>query len=501
MNSKPSFDTADPQNAAASVLDEASLQPFPVEMLSPLIRDLATDIAKVYCIPPAMPAMAALTIAGAAAGKQYRLVDAVNGQESYSNLFVIAVARRGTGKGSVAAPLIKPFQKANEELREKFAPKRAANLAEAKVLEEERKGLLRQLHQKPDQREKVIQKLTTIEARLAILLPTGTEPIAPSFLEGNCTSEALAKSLKASVDEAILSHSAEAGDLLRVALGRYNPNQRGDFDLLLSGWSSEAVGYNRINRGRIELKPTISALWYTQPFILDELVKNLEAFERGLTARLLIFDAQIELKHDDGVTRSFDPELIQKWKEFILRLLDRRSPNVSYHVQCSSEAREVFRVFHNESIDLRRGQYADVEGELSRWRENAIRIALILWTADGMEGDLTEEQAKRAVKIAHWCFRSYLSILRRGRINQMQVRVDGLRFLLVNTLNKTMTLRDLASRNGFSKEEVKSLATEFPDKFEIVELPSSPNGGRPSEVVRIPNPKLKLYTGFAGNAG
>ena len=73
---------------------------FPVAALSPVMRDLVTSIADVYQIPPAMPAMAALAVAAGAVGKQYKLVDAVNAQESYATFLSLppptAVPARAT---------------------------------------------------------------------------------------------------------------------------------------------------------------------------------------------------------------------------------------------------------------------------------------------------------------------------------------------------------------------------------------------------------------------
>lgn len=150
------------------------------------------------------------------------------------------------------------------------------------------------------------------------------------------------------------------------ALGKYVKAQHGDFDLLLSGWSSECTSNNRVSSGRIHLIPTLSALWFVQPVILRELLANNEAFERGLTARLLIFDSKIELAHDDGQKRAIAASIIENWHHSIAHILSIRARRtMEFQVQCAPEATEVFRRFHNEAIDLRRGAYGDVAGELT----------------------------------------------------------------------------------------------------------------------------------------
>jgi len=82
----------------------------------------------------------------------------------------------------------------------------------------------------------------------------------------------------------------------------------------------------------------------------------------------------------------------------------------------------------------------------------------------------------------------------------MQTRVEDLRRILIDTMDKTATVRDLINRHGFSKQELECLAAAFPDKLETLTLEPGPKGGRPSEIVRIPNRKLEVYTNFPGNA-
>lgn len=462
--------------------------PFPVDALSPVLRDIAVSVSEVYQIPTSMPAMSALAVHAGATGKTFKLTGAVDAQSSYANLFVMASAGRGEGKGSVAAVIASPLLKASNNLALAFQPKKAGIQAEVEVLNSEITHLKKGVNKPGANRSKILKEITEKKSRIEEIQPGGRDLQAPTYHEGNCTSEALTASLRTH-DQAILSYSPEAGDLVRVALGKYAKGAQGDFDLLLSGWSSETTANNRVGSGRVHLVPTISALWFAQPVILQELLANKEAFERGLSARLLIFDSKIELKHDDGRERVIAQTALDNWHAAIEWILDMRENGVrDCHVQCGPEAKEVFREFFNHGIDLRIGTCSDVAGELSRWRENAIRVALNLWIGDGMDGDVTAEQAERAVRIARWCGLSYLSILRKGRVSGMHVRAKKLRELLLQTSEKSCSLRDLETRHGFTHDEVRKLAGAFPDMLEVVTKPTSTNGGRPSELVRIPKP-------------
>ena len=91
-------------------------------------------------------------------------------------------------------------------------------------------------------------------------------------------------------------------------------------------------------------------------------------------------------------------------------------PKEPRRIVSSEGGREVFRAFHNESIRLRTGKFRDIEGELGRWRENAIRLALGQCVADDLNAaELSEAQAMRAVELARWCVLSALGIMNAGR--------------------------------------------------------------------------------------
>jgi hypothetical protein len=103
------------------------------------------------------------------------------------------------------------------------------------------------------------------------------------------TSAALTEILKRN-GETIFSFSPEAGELVRIALGKFNKDQAADFDLFLSGYTVESARETRISREDSgDFVPCISVLWFCQPFLLREIFTNEEALERGLTARVLPF--------------------------------------------------------------------------------------------------------------------------------------------------------------------------------------------------------------------
>jgi hypothetical protein len=143
-------------------------------------------------------------------------------------------------------------------------------------------------------------------------------------------------------------------------------------------------------------------------------------------------------------------------------------------------------------VSVTLGKYRAMEGELGRWRENAIRIAGGQCVADAIsKGEdpkwltLTAEQAERGVWIARWSHLHSLAMLNKGLAERQWQRIETLRALL-SRYRGTVTFRDLRDRHGFPPDEVKMLATENPHALSIETI--KPTTGRPSEILTFPKP-------------
>ncbi len=307
----------------------------------------------------------------------------------------------------------------------------------------------------------------------------------PTYWVSNATSEAMGMQF-ARNNCSLFAYSLEAGEVVRVMMGKYSDAGKGDFDMWLSGYSVEPMRTDRATRSALEIVPCLSALLFCQPCVLRELLTNEEAFERGLTARVLPFIVEPELKEDDGKVRRISERTSEEWGNLIRDVLLLRgrpgaTPKDPERIICSEGGREVFRAFHNESIRLRTGTFRDIEGELGRWRENAIRLAVGQCTGDDLNGTvLSEAQALRAVELARWLVLSSLNIMNAGRMERRMKRVRDLQSALVDYGGR-QTLRELEKRHGFSHDEVKQLVAHFPDLLAFEKKKDT--GGRPSEIV------------------
>ncbi len=163
--------------------------------------------------------------------------------------------------------------------------------------------------------------------------------------------------------ETLWVFSAEAGEVVRVMLGVYR-KEGTDMDLWLSGYSGES--YKQVRAGTeansIQLKdPCLSALLMVQPCVLNELLNNSSARERGLLTRIFAVSIEADLPYDDGTLRRVCTNIERRWERLIEEVLQIRfnlpSPR---ELSCPEETVRIFRDFYNDTTHRwANGKYAD----------------------------------------------------------------------------------------------------------------------------------------------
>jgi len=481
---------------AGTITEEMEPGSFPIHALNPVMRAMVESVADVLRVPVQLPALCAVGILSGALGNAFTVTNAVNGKKlSYGNLFVIIAAAKSSGKGSVADLLVTPLLEASAELESDFKRNKLPRLKiEKAILEKRITNLVNELtsgktgdgrnKQPMGEAEKIEarRELEQAQARLDMIEPF--LDALPTYWLGNITSEAMEMQFKMN-NLGLFCYSPEAGATVRVMLGKYTKGDAADFDLHLSGYSVEPYRSDRIGRGTCQITPCLAELLLLQPPIVRELMENEEAFERGMTARTVAAIVETEPLEDDGVFRQIDAGVEAAWNQLIRDIIARRETlaGKSHCIACTPEAREIFRQFHNEAVQLRRGEFQDIEAELGRWRENAIRLSVGQCVADNREAsELTGEQAARAVEIMRWCARSSLQIANSARLQKRAKRADVLQALLAGKPGGRETLRNLDKSHGITPEEVRKLAGQFPERFTVERVETR---GRPSEIIRL----------------
>lgn len=458
--------------------DHLEAGPFPIDALPPVMRRVAESLADVHQISVELPAMAALATLSGSIGKSVTVSDAVNGRDTHCNLYIVAGAPKSYGKGA-ASHAVQPIIEASAERADHFQQYERADLQTDRELLEGMKK--KQLSDCKNEREscgscskEALNKTNQELERITWLLECKARP---GYHVGAVTGAALEEHLVRN-DETAFSFSPEAGDTIRIALGKFSKDGSADFDLFLSGFSVETYSSGRAGRGFKTLQPCIATLWMCQPSLLRELYGSAEGLARGLTARCLSFVCEHDvIPEDDGLRRDVDQLAFSTWSQLVRDTLERRNnPRI---LMTDTAAREAFRQWHNESVGLRNGLLRDVEGEAGRWREHSIRIAGVLAVATGSDR-ITEQLANDAIRLCRWCVLSGLSLLASGRATRQAERKARLTALLSAG---PVTVSKLVSNHTFPKDELRHLAATCPELF-IMET-VKPETGRPSEIVRL----------------
>jgi len=455
---------------------------FPLQALPVSLREIVEQLAAVYQTPICMPAMAALAIVSAAVGKSVVVKGGYKDKQTRLNLYVIAAAERGSGKGNIGETLAKPLHGRGAALAEKHRDHIASLRGEVGLLKSEIAKLERDSSKaKSTPRAEVEESLTTKHHRLEEIDRESKRDV--TLMISDSSSEALARCL-ADNHETLFSCSTEAGSALKIALGKYTDG-KGDFDVLLSGYSGDFVASARITRGKVELKnPCLALFWLVQPCLLRQLCGDDEAFSRGLTARPLIFDSEARREIDNRAVLEFTHA--DRWATLLGGILDARfldqtePPRI---IQATKEARDVFSNFHDESVLLEREKFADLTGELSRWRENAIKVAGLFALIDEVD-ELTPDHARRGVEIVRWAAYNYLSLLQSGRRQRQQERLESI-LGHIQEAGGEINVGHLATSHGINRSSLDAVIAACPGRIEIVKRPQpSGKAGQPAQIVR-----------------
>ncbi|NDV61655.1 DUF3987 domain-containing protein [Puniceicoccales bacterium CK1056] len=434
--------------------------PFPNQSFPPSLRGIALELAEVYSVPVCLPAMSALAFLAGAVGKAFVVIDAYRDKPTFLNLYTIQVVERGLGKGNIGGALSKPILELEKALRDGWSRDCSKARADIELLREKFKSAKHSAKKgDPESRDAMISHQSDIDAAEVFL------SAAPAILIDDTTSEALADRL-ATNGETLLSYSSEAGNLLKVAMGKYS--DQGDFDLLLSAYSGDGYKSDRVGRGSRSLSnPRLSALWMVQRTVLDSLLSDKDAFNRGLTARFLLVNTGARRTKDNGAEMVFAKG--ELWDSILAPFLKLRRQGPSevepIPVRCSGEAKEVFRQFHNESVDIEETLPEELQGECSRWRENAIKVAGLFQLVSDKDRMIDERTAEAACAVVRWCGRGYLRLLQGKRLEVLQAEADKL-VDICREHGGEVSVGELQSRHGLRNgrlKEVLSLVRTFPN--------------------------------------
>jgi hypothetical protein len=456
---------------------------FPLDSLPSVIRDYALELAAVYRVPVELPALCLLGTLSAAIGKSRQAVNVVPERITRANLYMLISLSSGAGK-SISTRIAKPFtdfeaQVTNQHEREEEPRLKSRQI----VLEKELKRLKKSTKSDPleaTQVEAIVRELGHLRRDLEK---------SPVLSVGNFTTTGLGNELSRTRDETLWVFSSEGGQIVDVMLGE-SKSRAPHIELWLNGYSGEGYRQTRaVSSGggghSFSLKDIcLSSLLMVQPSVARKLMEHHHARERGLLARMLMVEVKAPPVRDTGIHLEVSQEIEAKWTGLISRILEHRVQGADpLTVNCSSDAAEGFRAFYNETYcDWVQGDLCDMDKELSRWRENAIKLALILEAANGSEvPEITAEIAADAVALMRWIGIGSLHLFEWERYERFEKRATQLEKALKSRGGECLA-SNLEKRHGFSPQEARQLAQAFPSQFVVGAVR---NGGRPGTIVKL----------------
>jgi len=441
--------------------DEDDASGLPLDAFPEAMQRLAAACAEVFQTDVALPAVSALQVMSAAFGAFVQCAGATNGRVTPCNLYTVIGAPSGYGKG-VCGVVAKPLTDASHKLAEVWLnetrPRCRTDIA---IAEQERKGLLAELKDCKDSavRARDREKMIRLEADIAKWELAAS--VSPTLYTGSATGAALVEAMLRN-EEQVFSFALEAGDAIRVMGGRYTADQKGDYDLALSSYSGEPFAQSRKGSGQVNLKaPCMNILWSAQPSLLSELYGTAEAQERGVLARFNVIRCDDDIcPLDDGVFREVPPSVAGEWEKLISAAIKLRATGGKIVFQADPDARELFRQWHNEAVELRNGAGRESEAKLKRCRENAIRIGNNIagteWLQAGQLGgdkpQMTAEHAARGIAIARYFLAQTLNLTRGAVAERRQAQLADVLGMLTRA-GGCMTLRELRRSHGIGENQ------------------------------------------------
>lgn len=469
---------AETDNDFSSAKSEVTSKPFPLHCLPSIAGAMAREIVRVTTSsnePLAVASILGIASASIGAGLE---VSTGGERRTRANLFCLAIAPSGSGKGESEKLASHPFAEAEAKAIENFNTVEKPRLvAELKIAELAAKNLCAKAAKEDiSTNNHSIEEFKRSEEKCAALKKK--LEAAPKWKVGDATKEALAVIIAGQPGEAVASISSEARGILSIVKGRYS-KEGGDEDFYCSAYSGDSLTVDRIGRDRVVIhRPCLSILWMVQPDAAEKAFGD-EAFTTsGLLPRFLLFDTRAEPQERETDPDPIRAEIKAGWSKRIRTLAKtyRAAGNTPYTVEVTQDAKSLFRKYENENVRRRKstGDLSDLASFVARWTENAWRLALVLHAlkegSNAHTRELDATTANNAIEISRWFSDQQLEVVSTRRREAHTKRLLAILAILANGMNKNMKFRELRREHRFEENEIRKLCDLWPDKLEIVKL-------------------------------
>lgn len=476
---------------------------FPLDVLPPILGEVASAIAKVSGAPLDMVGPCVLATASACLGQGIE-VRSAPGLRNAGNLYILLVKPSGAG-GSTAyrfatAPLqgyqAESLRIFNELTKPKLERERATLKADYENVLADRKTARRN-----DDGDGVARADEVLDRLHIELAAVEVQLVPPIIWLNDCTPERLA-SLMAGRGETLAHFDPDGADSVAGILGvRYGKGDHAADSLHLKSYSREAVSISRQGSGKggasntFLASPCLSCLWIITPDIQKKLISSERMLRGGLLARFLVVSSSARPKPWARDARELPGDVADRYERAAFALLNNyrnRALGELEPIEMESGAWDLFAEHYQRYCERFDPDFSAFE---ARHTENAMRLALVLhaWRhIEFLPGEpaslcahrlpLEEETARAALRLFDWFASHQAEILAPHREGVKAGKFDKIRELCTRRNSWIIASRDLiSSRLATSAKEAEAMLAEWETQGRIVREHEEgvPGGGRP----------------------
>jgi replicative DNA helicase len=465
----------------ADLFDAADVPPFPVDALSPWLRDWSIATAEFAQVPVDMPAAIGLGAASLAVARRFK-VEVRPGWSEPTNLWIVVAANPAERKSPI-------FKQATEGVHA-YSQKEAERLApHIRDLELDRHVLTGQLDEakgkavkgQPYQGGDARQAARELGDKLGAL----KEIHVPTLVTDDCTAEALAMVL-AQNNERMGILSAEGGPFELMA-GRYS-DKGTNFEIFLKAHAGDHHIVHRIRREPIFLtQPLLTIALTVQPSVIAGLHAK-EGFRgRGLLARFLYSLPQSTVGKRAVESEPVPDEIRNAYNAALVHMLclagDERTLTMSSGAD-AARSRFQGELEPRLGVDGDLHACADWAGKLTG---SVCRIAGVLHVADHaldlsrLPDEIPAETFERAATIGGYFLAHAQAAFGLMDADETMALAKKLWAWVQRHGHQQVSERDARRATKSKPEETKAALLKLIERNLIRELPAGgPTGGRPA---------------------
>ena len=473
-------------------------EPFPLDALPPVLRDLVHKVHLSLQVPVELPATLALAVLSASVGGKLVVEVGGTGWSEPVVLYTVVILPPASRKSPVFKIMVRPVEEWEKEEVKKAAPKILA----AQDIVEVREKQLQSLKAAAAKDNGTLEEVEA--SRLALGTAEAKVPADPRLLAGDITTEKMGIRLAAQGGRMAILDS-EGGPLR--GFEKYTDGGA-HLEEIKKCWSGETIRVDRVGREPVFVERPVLTLGLTmQPGVLESL-RNAKTFRgEGVLGRILfaIPPHGLGSRLTGPDVPLLPPEAEAAYSNMVRRLLcappkdvDEDGFQIPHRLQLTHEALDVLYAYQREvELELADGaRFSGIRDWAGKIVGQSIRIAALLELA--LRAENGEELW--AAPISKWAMESGVRL---GRMFSSHVLVvfgememDDRLLMASRVLRKSreapITLADLwrSMRNTKGLESVEALHDVVNDLQErgcIRLVQASSGSGRP------PSPQIELH--------